>query len=89
MKTATGITQDQNIKRFCNTPSPAATTDTLLHLSEVEAIVGLKKSKLYLLIQAGEFPQPLRLGKRAVRWKSSTIHNWIESLPSSSVEEAA
>lgn len=85
MKTAPGVTQGQGIKRF-GTPPTAATTDTLLRLPEVEAIVGLKKSKLYLLIQEGDFPPPIRLGKRAVRWKASVVDAWINNLSS---QEAA
>lgn len=65
-------------------------TETLLRLHEVEAIVGLKKSKLYTLIQEGRFPQPVKLGTRSVRWKASTIYGWIEALPVVNIiEEAA
>lgn len=56
------------------------TTDNLLRLNEVEAIVGLKKSKLYLLIQECKFPPPIRLGKRSVRWSASSVSSWIESI---------
>ncbi|MBM9528859.1 AlpA family transcriptional regulator [Desulfoprunum benzoelyticum] len=57
-------------------------TDTLLRLSQVEAIVGLKKSKIYNLIQNKEFPEPFRLGKRSVRWTESAVQAWIQSLSS-------
>ena len=63
-------------------------TDSLLRLSQVEAIVGLKKSKLYLLIQEGGFPPPVRLGKRSVRWKASAINNWIENITAPSIKIA-
>ncbi len=54
--------------------------DSLLRLPEVEALVGLKKSKLYSLIQKGDFPRPIKIGKRTVRWRSSTIQIWINNL---------
>lgn len=64
-------------------------TESLLRLPEVEAIVGLKKSKLYTLIQEGGFPQPVKLGTRSVRWKASSIYGWIENLPAANINEEA
>jgi prophage regulatory protein len=64
-------------------------TESLLRLPEVEAIVGLKKSKLYTLIQEGRFPQPVKLGTRSVRWKASTVYGWIDGLPSANITEEA
>jgi len=65
------------------TPPQQSAIDPLLHLFEVESIVGLKKSKLYLLIQSGDFPAPVRLGRRSVRWKTSAVKNWIDNLTDS------
>jgi len=65
------------------------TPEQLLRLPEVEAIVGLKKSKVYTLIQEGEFPQPVKLGARSVRWKASDIYTWISSLPTANIAEEA
>lgn len=64
-------------------------TESLLRLPEVEAIVGLKKSKLYTLIQEGGFPPPVKLGTRSVRWKASTVYGWIDSLPAANLTEEA
>lgn len=54
--------------------------ETLLRLPDVEKIVGLKKSKLYNLINDGSFPKPIHLGKRSVRWKASTVYAWVNGL---------
>ena len=62
-------------------------TESLLRLPEVEAIVGLKKSKLYTLIQEGCFPKPVKLGTRSVRWRASTVYGWIDGLPSTKITE--
>ena len=43
----------------------------------VEAQTGLSRSSLYRKIQAGEFPAPVRLGKRAVGWNSKAVERWI------------
>ena len=56
--------------------------DTLLKETEVYEIVGFKQSKLRHMVIAGEFPKPIKLGKRN-RWKQSTVHAWIESLEAS------
>ena len=37
---------------------------------------GLPTSTLYAKIAAGEFPKPVKLGKRAVGWLSTDIDNW-------------
>ena len=59
------------------TPGPA---ESLLRLPQVEAMVGMKKSKIYSLLQAGQFPAPVRLGPRSVRWKGSAVRAWIDGL---------
>ena len=57
-----------------------ATPESLLRLPEVEAVVGMKKSKIYSLLQEGQFPAPVRLGPRSVRWKGSAVRAWIDGL---------
>ena len=59
------------------TPAPA---ESLLRLPEVENVVGIKKSKIYSLLQEGQFPAPVRLGPRSVRWKASAVSAWIANL---------
>ena len=62
------------------TPTTPAPAESLLRLPQVEAVVGLKKSKIYSLLQAGQFPAPVRLGPRSVRWKGSAVRAWIDGL---------
>ena len=40
-------------------------------------MTGLATSTLYAKMQAGEFPRPIKLGRRAVGWKSNAIELWI------------
>ena len=61
-------------------PTTHAPAESLLRLPQVEAVVGLKKSKIYSLLQAGQFPAPVRLGPRSVRWKGSAVRAWIDGL---------
>jgi len=51
--------------------------ENLLRLPEVIARIGRSKAGIYVLIREGTFPAPLRVGKRAVAWKSSEIDAWI------------
>ena len=60
------------------------TTDRLLRLSEVLARCGLSRSSLYRMMRDGSFPEPLKVGVRAVRWRESEIEAWLEALPRAS-----
>jgi len=51
----------------------------LLRRREVEARTGLSRSTLYDWMKRGEFPQPVRLGKRAVAWREVDLEAWLES----------
>ena len=51
----------------------------LLRRREVESLVGLKVAQIYRRMALGTFPLPVKLGPRAVRWKSNEIRAWLES----------
>ena len=53
----------------------------LLRIEEVEVMTGLAKSTIYRLVKEGSFPPPVRVGKRAVRWKEWEVREWIRSRP--------
>ena len=55
--------------------------DRLLHRTEVEERCGLSRSSVYRLMRAGEFPTPLRIGPKAVRWPQSEIEDWLSERP--------
>ena len=50
----------------------------LLRLPTVTRRTGYSRSTLYLLIQRGEFPRPIALGRRSVAWPSDEIDRWIQ-----------
>ncbi|WP_419923379.1 helix-turn-helix transcriptional regulator [Candidatus Poriferisodalis sp.] len=56
----------------------------LLCRAEVERLCGLSTSSLYRAMRRGDFPEPLRIGARAVRWRSDEIASWIEGRPRAS-----
>ena len=51
----------------------------LYRLPQVCALIGLRRSAIYAAIARGEFPQPLKIGKRASAWRRSDIEAWLES----------
>ena len=53
--------------------------DKILRRPEVERITGIGRSTIYDWMARGEFPQPLKLGARAVGWRESDLLAWLES----------
>ena len=50
--------------------------DRLLTVGEVLEVTGLSRSSIYSLMRQGGFPEPLKVGPRAVRWQLSEIEEW-------------
>ena len=57
------------------------TETKLLRLPEVEVRCGLKKSAIYQGVKEDTFPVPVRLGGKAVAWRSDEIQQWIDNRP--------
>ena len=55
--------------------------DRLLTRREVETRCSLSRSSLYRLMRQGMFPEPIRVGVRAVRWPASEIEAWLSDRP--------
>ena len=53
--------------------------EKLLPLRQLESIIGFRKSKIYQLIESGQFPSPIKIG-RSSRWKQSDVQKWIVEL---------
>ena len=55
----------------------------VLRLHEVVQLCGLRKSTIYLMVRAGQFPAPIKLTPtgRAVGWRSDQLQSWIQSGP--------
>lgn len=57
---------------------PPRYPDRLLRLPMVEDMTGMKKTTLYVLMKAAQFPGSVRLaGGRAVAWRESEVLAWI------------
>ena len=53
----------------------------MLHIEEVMEMTGLSRATIYRKMGKGQFPRPLKLGDRAVRWRQSEVEGWLASLP--------
>lgn len=54
-------------------------TAILIRRPDVEKATGLRRSTIYAMMAEGSFPKPIRIGKRAVAWRASEVHAWIEA----------
>ena len=52
---------------------------TIIRRPEVSKRTGLPKSSLYALMSKGMFPEPVKLGLRAVGWYEDAVDDWIDS----------
>ncbi len=52
-----------------------------LKLQEVLRLVSLSCTTVYRMMSLGEFPRPVRVGRRAARWHSDEIEEWLAARP--------
>jgi len=52
----------------------------LIRLPEVLKRTGYGKAWIYHLISEGRFPQPVKIGLRAVAFVESEVEDWIQSV---------
>ena len=55
--------------------------DRFLTRSEVESWCGLSRSTIYRLMRQDQFPVPVKVGPKAVRWLSSEVEEYLKSRP--------
>ena len=58
-------------------------SEKMLRRPSVEMMTGLSRSSIYAMMQIGEFPRPIRIGKRAVAWSEASISDWLANRPKS------
>ena len=45
----------------------------------VEDQTGLSRSTIYMLMQNGQFPKPVRIGGRTVAWPEAEVEAWLNA----------
>ena len=51
----------------------------ILRRKHVEARTGYARSTIYLKMNKGTFPKPVKLGARAVGWIESEVEEWLQA----------
>ncbi|MBP6082890.1 MAG: AlpA family transcriptional regulator [Providencia sp.] len=59
------------------TQSISLLDDQFVDIKFITRLTGLSDKWFYKLIQDGEFPKPIKLG-RSSRWLKSEIENWLQ-----------
>jgi len=49
----------------------------LVRLPEVKDRTGLSRTSIYRKMEAGEFPQAIKLSTNAVAWRETELERWI------------
>ena len=53
--------------------------DPIIRTNDLVRLLGIHKTTLWRWVQAGEFPEPLRMNRNTIGWRISTIEAWLES----------
>ena len=48
-----------------------------LRIRQVLETTGISRTHLYRLIQAGKFPQPIKLSERVSAWEEAAVDAWL------------
>ena len=51
----------------------------ILRQHEVSHVTGVPKSTMYAWIARGDFPKPVKLGRRAAGWIAGDVEAWLQS----------
>ena len=60
----------------------------LLTAQQVEKMLGLSHATVHRLRKGGVFPEPIRVGLRAVRWPKATVVRYLKERTGAAVQEA-
>lgn len=59
--------------------------EPLVDMKEITKLTGLTDKWFYKLIQEGQFPKPIKLG-RSSRWQKSQVEAWLQARMDESCE---
>ncbi|WP_236075138.1 helix-turn-helix transcriptional regulator [Marinobacter nauticus] len=60
-----------------NKQSAIPKSDRLMRLPEVVYLCQRSRTSIYNDVKAGRFPEPVRIGPRAIAWRESDVQEWI------------
>ena len=59
----------------------------LMRIDDVLKVIDVSRTTLYSLLREGDFPPPVRVSKRNVRWRQEDVQQWLDSRPLSTTHE--
>ncbi len=71
---------EERAKPDVHTTAMARNDRQLLNKHAVEKMTSLDITTIYRKMAAGKFPQPVRVGRRRVAWRTSDIERWQQDL---------
>lgn len=48
-------------------------------MTDLVDMLGIPKTSLRRLVDAGDFPAPISLGPRSIGWRAEEVEEWLES----------
>lgn len=63
---------------LAHSAKPVTPRDRLLRLPEVETLVGIRKSSIYVLMKQGKFPRCIHITSRLAAWPESAVLQWVQ-----------
>lgn len=54
---------------------------SIVRITAVIAQTGLPRSSLYAKVKRGDFPKPIKLGRRSVGWRIEDVEAWMSARP--------
>ena len=67
-------------QRSPGAPAPQLEQRDLLTLKEICSRLSLARATVYKLMKAGQFPPPLQVTQRSVRWRRIDVEQWQSTL---------
>lgn len=59
--------------------NPTYTQKRLLGRADIKRLLGISEATLRRWREDGTLPQPIRFGRRLIRWDAQTIEQWLAS----------
>jgi predicted DNA-binding transcriptional regulator AlpA len=74
------VTQAPSLQ-LAHSAAPVVLRDKFIDLQPVCVITGVKKSTIYAWVKdpASDFPRPVRLSARMVRWSEAAVLQWVQN----------
>lgn len=74
------VTQPPSLQ-LAHSTAPVVLRDKLIDLHPVCTLCGVKKSTVYAWLKdpASDFPRPVRLSARCVRWSEASVLRWVQN----------